>query len=279
MSLFTIPRKISPMVKPYYDLVRKHGRSHKSMVEFICNLDDYNTRGANYAISFNVKDYQSKTDVDNLWKVATTKTDHAGVYAEMSVQHKAFMEAAFRATYAANADYVHGWGLEEARESWVDSDTPYETWLGERVDWSWTFEGRQGGHLCMTECEGINLKMRADDLREMLMGRDDNAWAIDTAFVRKLFIICVQNTVELKNEKISEEVEYCAAWRIWVMAESDFDATVTYREERDELRESAKLIRSYLAGHLDVEDGGDADAQTAFEKICMLADVQIGGSD
>lgn len=273
--LFKIPRNIPESAKPYWTLVRKHGRSYASMVRFICNIGGYYDRGDRYAIEFSVKAHNANSDVDHLWQVASTKTDFAASFDALPFVQKHFMEQSFRTVYKENEEHVFSWGLEEAAESWRDSDVPYETWLGERVDWSFEFHGRFGGHLCMTECAGINLESTNEDLYERLMEKIDGAYNYSVDDVRRLFIICVQNTVELTTQRISEEVDYRMAWRLYTMAEGTFSEVAKYHEERDELRESAELIGDYLAGKLVVEDGGDSDAKTAFEKICALAGVTL----
>lgn len=268
--LFSIPRKFAMSVaaRPYWDIVRKHGRSHASMVKFICNIGGYADHGDRFAIEFNVKAGGASVDVDHLWMVATTKTDYATVYSEMTPEEQTAMEQAFRDTYAEHAMSVFDWGLEEARDGWTDTDMPFETWLGERIDWSWEFAGRCGGHLVMTECEGINLRCSDEELYDNLMEMDGGAYVYDTERVRKLFIICVQNTVELTTQKIEDEVEYRAAWRIWTLAEEEYDRSRAYAAEREALSEAAGRVADSLASWGD-------DTLESFQKICALAGVKL----
>ena len=273
----TIPRKPGS-AKNYYDLVRKHGKSRKAMVDFICGIGGYPSRHNRYAVEFNIKDNYSDTGADNLWKLLCSGTMDVGPDAGLPPEHLAQIKALFYRVYAEHGEHLYSWGLEEAYENWSDSDTPYETFASVRVDWKWVVEGRSGGHLCMSECEGINLELIDDELEDLLTEVDRGEYSISNKRLRALFIICVQNTVDLDSRKISAEIEYRAAWRLWVsFIEDQIPALLEAQTSRAALSEAAGDIMKILgkagmvAGRTYAQELPDI-----FKTICTLADVEIG---
>jgi hypothetical protein len=259
-------------LKPYWDLIRKHGGSRKKMVDFICSIGGYSSYPRDrFAIEFNVAAYGADLDVDSLWKLVTSPNFEEGPDPKLPPEHMAQAKALFWRVHEEHKEQLWEWGTEEAWEDWKDSDTPYETWLGERVDWEFGLYGRGGKHLCMESCEGIDLKCSPEDLQERLDAREtDGEYLVDHAKVRKLFIICVQNTVELTPEKVAREVEYRAAWRLWVsFCEDELPKVIAQYEQRQELSNDAGLI-------LDALSTGPGLLRESFQAICKLADVRIG---
>lgn len=268
-----VPRKGSKAyaasLEPKYALVRKHGKSRKAMVEFICGIGGYSDRYDRYAIEFSVKAHYADTDVDNLWHVARDDCDFG--IADMPPAKQVMAEHLFREQYAENADNVWQWGVEEAREGWEGSDCPYENWTGVRVEWSWSFLGRQGGHLVMTACEGIDLQRSDDDLRDLLLEKEDGRYVMADDEIAKLFIICVQNSVELTPREVSKEVEYRAAWRLWTsFCEDELGARMETYELRERLNSEAGRIKNFLDHYSQ-----DASLTDALTRICQLAGVAI----
>jgi hypothetical protein len=267
-----LPRKIDPRVKPYWDLVRAHAISRKKMVDFICGIGGYSSHGERFAIEFNVKAYHADTSFDHLWELLVSGNVHDLTDAE---KHNPVVKATVQRVYDEHKDNVDGgwfgWGLEEAYDGWKDSDTPYETWIGERVNWSFGLYGRGGGHLCMEECEGLDLRCSPEELEERLLETEDNSQPVISAdVVRKLFIICVQNSVELTPRKASEAVEYSAAWRLWTMAEGEIEEAEKLAEQREELTGAAEEIMSLL-----VNDGANDYLIKGLTNICKLAGLKV----
>jgi len=250
----------------YWDLVRKHGKSRKAMVDFICGIGGYRNRDVCSAIEFNIKVYSCDLGVEHLWEMLTSGKMDVGPDKSLPPEHMARAKALFWREHAEHENYLWEWGSEEAYEGWKDSDTPFETFAGERVDWKWEVHGRSAGHLCMTRWNGLSLECSDDELRERLEEPDN----IPHRDVRDLFIICVQNTVDLTSKRICEEVEYRTAWRLWVsFCEGELDAEIAAYEARAELSAEAAGILETLQAH----EGEDCVA--AFEAICKLADVKI----
>ena len=271
----SIPRaKLQGSAKPYWDLVRKHGTSRKKMVEFICGIGGYSDRDR-YAIEFCIKDYFSDTDEENLWKLLCSDKMDVGPDKDLPPVHMAIAKSLFGRVYEEHKDNVWEWGRDEAFEGWSDSDGPYETFEGTRVEWKFEVHGRGGGHLCMTDCEGYSLKCSEEDLEEAINGtydEDSEPWPND--IVKKLFIICVQNTVDLDSRKISEEIEYRAAWRLWVsFCEDELVEEIAAYENRQELGRSAARIAAVLGQN--VGDLTDTELNDDFKAICKLADINM----
>lgn len=273
-----IPRGAYARTSEYWKLVREHGGSRASMVDFICGIGGYSDRSERFAISFNIKDYHSDLSVENLWKLLCSNKIDAGPEPTLPPEHMARAKALFWRVYEENKDHLYGWARDEAYEGWEDSDTPYETFVGDRrIDWEWEIHGRCGGHLCMTHCAGINLQCSPEELREKLSEKESpTEFTFSHAQVRDLFIICVQNTVDLQSRKISDEIEYRAAWRLWVsFCEDELPVLIEQYEERGRLSEDAGKIIDVLDEKIDNNDS--VLLRTAFKKICQLADVKIAG--
>lgn len=259
--------------KSYWDLVRAHGKSRKAMVDFICNIGGYSTRGDSFAIEFNIKAYLADLDKDHLWWMLCSGKMDVGPASDWPPEKTAQAMSLFYKAHKEHEDDLWNWGVEEAYESWRDSDTPYETFAGERIEWKWEVHGRGAGHLCMTECEGYSLKGDPEDLRETLMCKDGGDWDIPHSQVRKLFIICVQNTVDLTPRNIADEVEYRAAWRLWVsFVENELDEAVKEDAEVKALTQAAKHIHECLSQ--DFED--DDKVMAGFKAICTRAGITLG---
>lgn len=264
----------SDSAQGYWGLVRKHGKSRKAMVDFICGIGGYSNRDVTSAIEFSIKAYNCDLGADHLWGMLTSGSMDVGPNKDLPPEHMARAKAMFYRVYEEHEEHLWEWGCEEAYEGWRDSDTPFETFTGERVDWAWEIHGRCGGHLCMTKCEGVYLEQSTESLRADLLNRDPEQQGrydvVSNANLRKLFIICVQNTIDLTHRRICEEVEYRTAWRLWVsFCEDELDAEIAAYEARAELSAEAAGILETLQAH----EGEDCVA--AFEAICKLADVKI----
>lgn len=272
------PRKVQLSVADKWAIVKRCNGSRRAMVNFICGIGGYYGHGRDqYAIAFNVKAYGTNLGADYLWALVMSDRIDVGPDKDTKAEHMAVIRSLFDKEHKANEEHLWTWGQEEAYEGWADSDTPYETFTGERVEWKWAVDGRGGGYICMTECEGIDLRMTADDLEELLMDRgrdDDGRWAhytISDDQLRKLFIICVQNSVELTQTEAAKEVEYRAAWRLWVtFIEDQIPAAIQAYETRERLTEDAQDIMDHLIG-----GGGDLGSAEAFQAICFLAGIQL----
>lgn len=273
--------------RAYYDLVRKHGTSRKKMVEFICSIGGYPQSRCQpgSAVSFNIKAYNADLSEENLWKLLCSQDMDVGPSPSLSPEELTAVKSMFSGVYAEHRESLWQWGVEEAYEGWADSDIPYETFTGLRVDWRWEIMGRSGGHLGMTECSGISLTCSTDDLEERLLereGGDNTAYAVPHASVRDLFIICVQNTVDLSPANIREEVEYRAAWRLWVsFCEDEQESVLESSRTRDSLSDTAGTIAGMLEdrGHMQSDDYTDthrSDLLRDFKTLCLLAGVKIG---
>lgn len=268
-NLFKIPRTKFAQTDARWALVRKFGTSRKSMVNFITGIGGYISRHGQYAIEFSIAAYNANLDATTLWETLVTKCDFG--IDKMPVNEQVIAEHLFRAAHAEHETHLWNWGVEEAFESWSDSDSPYETFEGTRVDWKFEVQGRGGKHLVMTECEGINLQRSPESLEEALMERDSSGdYEIPIDWVKKLFIICAQNTVELTPTAIGHEVEYRAAWRLWAsFCEDELPAAVTAYHIRARLADDAGSIRDILASE------GTSFQQDVFKTICLLAGVQL----
>lgn len=264
--------------KPYWDLVRAHNGSRKKMVAFICGIGGYYDRHDRYAVEFSIKDHYSDTSVENLWELLCSPKMDVGPDKDLPPEELAQVKALFWRVYAEHKDHVYEWGLEEAYTDWAESDTPYETFEGTRVEWEWEVHGRSSGHLCMTTCEWNSLKCSPEDLEEKLNECEGGGtYDISANDVRKLFIICVQNTCDLEGRKISAEVEYRAAWRLWVsFMENDMEEALTTYKQRESLSESAGLIYKVINGDTPMLTSLPEELVEAFKTICQLADVRVG---
>lgn len=274
----------------YWKLVRAHGTSRAKMVDFICSIGGYGSHGTRSAIEFNIKDYYSNLDVENLWKLLCSDKMDVGPDPKLPPEHMALAKHLFWRVHAEHEKHLWEWGAEEAYEGWKDSDTPYETFTGIRVNWEWEVHGRSGGHLCMTECGRINTECSEDDLRERLEAKDryrDSVGRWTTEYdiahkeVRNLFIICVQNTVDLDHRKISAEIEYRAAWRLWVsFCEDELTQIIDQYEAREDLSEQAGVILSIIEKnyeeHTQKKPDDSVPEIAAFKAICDMAGVKIG---
>lgn len=258
-----IPRSISKegSVKDYYDLVRKHGQSRKAMVGFITGIGGYYDRHDRYAIEFSVKAHYYDFDKESLWAFYLSDEIELGPEAHKG-EDPGVVSAAYDRAYAEHHGDLFNWGVEEAQESVHSDDIAYETWLGERVEWTPLFLGRSGGHLCMESCEGIDLRCSPEDLEEELLRCEGGVWDVSHETLRKLFIICVQNSVDFTPRKASKEVMHRAAWRLW----SSF--VEPYIEEAKEEREATTVRDAHIRTVRHALDShGDAAAIESFNAL------------
>lgn len=280
MSLFKIPRTKFARTDERWALVRKFGTSRRKMVDFITSIGGYSAwRSGQFAIEFNIAAYE--TNFDDPAKLWAMVNDNFGYGLGLKKPHEEVLAYhLFCEAYTKHKELLWEWGTEEAYESWSGSDTPYETFADIRVNWSHEVHGRGGKHLCMTECEGITLRCSPEELEEALMEKEgvyDGAahwggYIISTEVVKKLFLICVQNSVELTPTKVSHEVEYSAAWRLWASFCEDnmADALQAY-ETRERLAGDAEAIKDMLE---DMRADGSTLAD-AFATILRLAGITI----
>lgn len=268
MSLFKIPGKIDPRAKPYWDLIRKHGGSRTSMVNFITDIGGYYCRDGRFAIEFNVSAAYANLEADNLWKLLNSDDIDVGPSGSESPAELEILKTLFLKAHAESEDTLWSEACADAYRSWSESDVPYETFMGTRVQWSWGLYGRGGKHLCITECAGWDLRSPVEDLREDMMRRDSSGYDIDTKHVSELFVLCVQNTVDLTTERVAREVEYQAAWRLWVSdIEPQMEAALELHRHRQVLAES---VESLLL-HLNTEQ----DHTETVKSLCLLAGIVV----
>lgn len=256
----------------YWDLVRKHGKSRKAMVDFICGIGGYSDRRDCWAIEFNISADRVDLTQEHLWELLSSGKMDVGPDDTYSPEKLLQVKALFWKVYAEHEEALWSWAVEEAYESWKDSDTPYETFTGERINWKWEIQGRGGKHLCMTECDGDSLECSTDDLESDLRPTGkDTVWS--HAEVRKLFIICVQNSVDLTPKRISEEVEYRAAWRLWVsFCEGEIERVTERVNEQMRLSQLAGEIIQVLT---DSTAGDENEHSRTFRAICKIAEIHV----
>ncbi len=279
--LFSIPRKIHPAAKPYWDIVRKYGSSRMAMVRYLDGISEYSTRHTRYAFSWNVKDYYSDLDVDNLWSIACKEDIRAGHDVTIADSEMGMFEQAFRSAYEKVKESLHENAYADMRDSWDGTDEPYENFSGERIEWEWEFEGRQGGHLCaknitVKKANGayasLDMRQDHDDVICLMAERDSGEFVIDTAVVRALFILAVQMSKIADSRAISSEVEYRAADYVYRQAIDEFQELREYRAQRDSLGEDAQRMRAILTSQFT---GNDDALIASFDAICKLADVPL----
>jgi hypothetical protein len=261
------------LTAPYWNLVRLHGGSRKKMVDFICNIGGYYAdRGERFAIEFNISADKANLDYDHL--LSRYRDGDADNVIPTDPAHAAIYERCFKEAYDEAGNNLWVSACEDAYQSWSDSDTPYENWTGVRIKWQWDVRGRSGKHLCMTECAGIDLKRREEDLRETLMERESlsitSPFCVAAEDVVKLFIVCVMNTVEITRESIGKEVEFQALWLLARNAEAEAEPLCEEYDERESLKEPASTIRELLSGYAQSRP----ELAAAMDKICKLAGVE-----
>lgn len=269
-----IPKKIDPRLKDRWAAIRACNGSRTKMVNWLTDNGGYRDRHEEFAIEFDVSTWRADLDVEHLWK-RLCEMGEFGIL-KMPPEKQVVAKHLFESVYAEHENNVWRWGCEEAYEGWRDSDTPYETFVGERVSWNHELRGRGGKHLVMTECEGLNLRCDSDELAERLMERSfDGArweWDISSDTVRKLFIVCVQNYFELTPSAVADEVEYRAAWRLWAsFCEDQLEERFTVYKNRERLTESAQHIHDNLIG----SDASNAQAREDFCDILALSGIII----
>jgi len=263
-----VPRKYDPNLEKYWNLVRLHGSSRKKMAEFICDIGGYSDRSDRFAIEFNISADRCNLDFDHLLE-RYRKGDGDNVIPK-NPAHAAIYERCFKEAYDEAGHTLWSEACEEAYRGWAESDTPYENWTGVRVEWEWEIRGRSGKHLCMTECEGINLKVSPEDLFITLLERESDditaSFALSTERMVKLFILCVANTVWMTRDNIGDEVERNALWLLCRNAEADAEPLCDEYDQRKELEEPANDIRELLVGHVQ-----SPELAQAFDTICKFA--------
>lgn len=272
----SIPRTAFAKTDKRWEIVRRCNGSRKAMVNFICGIGGYHGghRGENFAIEFNVAAYDTDLSVEHLWKLVSSGDMDVGPGKDLPPEHMVQAKALFWRVHEEHEDSLWQWGVEDAYEGWKDSDMPYETFTGERVDWKFGLYGRGGKHLCIEEVEGQSLTMRDDDLEEWLNECDEGTYFRSANFIRKLFILCVQNSVELTTKAVGEEVTYRAAWRLWAsFCEYALDDAISAYDTRERLSASAGLIADLIMRY-GSEEG--APLVEEFKAICDIADIKIG---
>lgn len=263
-------------------------KSRAAMVGYICGIGGYTRfNEGRWPISFEVGCYLADTSFERLWE----RLKESGEIPQAEEDRARYYLAASR-VYKEHEERWFDWGMEEAREGFLDSDTYYMLWDGSKpMDLTWEFHGRGGKHLVLTEFEGLSLENHssetlAEELMSQTNGRqtvDDEPklikgyeWDISFGLIRKLYKFMRQCEAELTSEKASAETEYSAAFRLGCMAEVKAEELAEEAKSAEELYAHAERVVLYLADHTALEEHTRqeyVDALGSLRMLCAAAGV------
>lgn len=219
MRGFHPPRKGSKLRREqsrYWDTLLPFSKTRAKMIDFICSVGEggYAGRHGRYAISFNVRLYDTQMDdAEKLWRIVADDMDHAYLI-NMPMTTQVKLKERFLKAHKENEEYLFEWATGDVWRNFKDSMR--DTFTGEVLP---SFEvlllGRGGGHLVINDFCGINVNQSPDGLREDLEEVDDGAYLIRDDEVRSLFLACVQFSVALDRETLCKEADFQAAFALW----------------------------------------------------------------
>ena len=267
--LFKFPRKINPAVAERYDMLRKHGKSRRAMIDFVCGIGGYSDGYGRWPIEFNVKMYPD-LDADTLWKIVRDECEFD--IKGSTPQEQVVAENLFREMHTKYADNLWGWAQEDMVRSAREDAYFYGDWLGDVHRIGWELRGRCGGHLVLEEVGNISLAGKTDDdLREQLEEKEDGRFVTALEDIQELFVVCIELTVTTRGKSLEAECQYHAASRLWSnICEPKWEERMTEYATREALKEDAERIRVHLGNTYP----GDGLTGT-FDTICRLAGINL----
>ena len=155
---------------------------------------------------FNVKVYSVDLEFDHLLKIYREEQD--GNEADDWLP-----EARQRWEKHKEVD-LFNWALEDCRDGVSDSDVYNQLWDGTPVNATYTFRGRNGGWLSLDKFLGWTFASRDSDFPEALA-------EMDYKELRQLYQLIAMLKHDLRRAAIEKEVEYKAAWALFVNVCSD----------------------------------------------------------
>lgn len=96
----------------------------------------------------------------------------------------------------------------------------------------WTFMGRQGKHLCLTEFEGKDLNMQPDALADFI--RTDDQGSYPNEWCQKLLAFIHECDIMFTSKNVSDEFEYQVSYRLEQDLREALDATQKEAKEAAE---------------------------------------------
>jgi len=189
-------------------------KSRVAKVDYICGIGGYGLRNGCFPIEFNVAADSCNFDFDHLWKT---------YYEEMTPNELRHDPEACSLYYRLAArlhedhkDHLWECGQEDAVRDLQEGDTYHSLWDGTEVSVTLEMHGRCGKHLVISEFESMTLRgLSDDDLRDVLMCKEDGQWFIETKKVDLLYRYIRQCEVDFTSAKASAEVEYQGAFQFF----------------------------------------------------------------
>lgn len=163
----------------------------------------------NCPFCFNVKVYRVDFDFDHLLKIYREQQD--------GNKHDDWLAEARQRWEEHKDNDLWEWAVENCREAFCcgsdgtpNQDTYRTLWDGTELDVSYSFRGRSGGWLSLDRFQGWTLTDFPEALTKMSYKE-----------LRQLYQLIVMLVHDLRREAIRAEIEYQAAWALFVNVCSD----------------------------------------------------------
>ncbi|MCK5307111.1 MAG: hypothetical protein KAJ73_00735 [Zetaproteobacteria bacterium] len=186
-------------------------RSRKAMTEFLTGIGGHCDHD-NYPLAFNVKAHGVDLSFDHLWKKYHVEGsgEMAPKPSDLTFQGGLEYRKLCKEQYDQHEDYLFEWGSDGARMGITDGDSYRMLWNGKLANVKFGFIGRQGGWLVIEEFEGYSLSgVYNSDFPEFLA-------ELTFKELRLLYRLAVQWVVDLGGDVASREIEYQAAFSLFV---------------------------------------------------------------
>lgn len=189
-----------PIICPY-DFVLKRRRQIAHYIAY--GISPYYARGEVFPLNYNVKQHAPQRGFEWCW--AQYAEEMLSGYAEI---HDPFVMAELKPlleyVYDSNHDLWYQ-AADDARASVNDCDTYKMTWDGKEVhNVKFEFHGRNAGHLCVTEIDGMNTAVPPHELYNNLLDKS----MFNRMQLREIYKLAVQWRADFTQQTATNEVEY-----------------------------------------------------------------------
>lgn len=168
---------------------------------------DGNPRRSYGPFVWNIKAHLVDLSFDHLLKLA----QDGEILDEVGTDPSPRWLDACRAIYTEHEAHLWDWAVESARMTVDGGDTFNRLWDGDKKLAAWGFDGRSGGWLVLKSFDGVTFTdaLQYADMAEVL-AEQPFAW------LRNLYRFVIQCDRDFRPEAVLGEVEYQAAWILFV---------------------------------------------------------------
>ena len=165
-------------------------KSRTAILGFLADRSYYD-RPFRYPLSWNVKVHSFSDEWSDIADVV--RSNFVDYVDEWTPEVAEVVKSAYEGLTDEDKSTLYYWALESAQDSVRDDDGYRMLYNEEKTVAEWLFLGRSGGHLCLSEFDGLN--MSGVDLEE-----------IEFPTLRRLYRFVVQCDHDFRRDAVKEEM-------------------------------------------------------------------------